>query len=119
MQLSLTCAQQLKLGPGSHEPFNGVEHLLKVCVVRCYHGRPNKCSSVLVLQPCFGSRNLEAPLQLGHEGANQGALLFEAMDITQEDVEFNPTNPHGSLLSPHLEPILSKRSIEVEEAPGH
>ena len=126
VQLPLPCAQQLKLRPGSHEPFNGVEHLLKVRMVGGHHSCTHQRSPMLVLHARFSGRNLETPLELSHEGPYQRPLLLEAMDIAQEDVELNPTDPHGSLslqktgarlrlrAASHLEPILSKIRIQVE-----
>lgn len=83
MELALPCTQQFKLRPGSHEPFNGVEHLLKVRVVRGNHGRANKRPPMLVLQPGFSGRDIETPPELGHEGPYKGALFLEAMHIAQ------------------------------------
>lgn len=50
MQLPLPGTEQLKLRPGSHKPFNGVEHLLKVAVVWGYQRGAKQRTPVLVLQ---------------------------------------------------------------------
>lgn len=97
MELTLPCAQQLKLRPGSDETFNGVEHLLKMRVVRGHHGSAYERPPMLVLQPGFSGRHVETPPELGHQGPYQRALLLEAVHIAQKDVELNPTDPHGSL----------------------
>lgn len=99
MQLPLPCAEQLELRPGGHEPFNGVEHLLEMRVIRGHHSGSNQRPTMLVLKPGFGSRDLEAPLQLGYQGPQQRALLLEAMDIAQKDVELNPTDPHEFIIA--------------------
>lgn len=54
VELPLPCAEQLKLRPGSHKTFNGVEHLLKVGVIRGHHSRPHQGAPVLIQHSGLG-----------------------------------------------------------------
>lgn len=71
VQLPLTRAEQLKLRPGGDEPFNGVEHLLKVGVIGSHQRDADHGPAMLVLQSGLGRRDLEPPLQFGHQWAHQ------------------------------------------------
>lgn len=49
----------------------------------------------------FGRRNAEPAVQLGDQWAYQRALLFQRMNVAEQDVEVYPTDPHPEALTSH------------------
>ena len=46
-----------------------------------------------------GHGDVEAALELGQHRAHHGAFLLQAVDVAEEDVEFNPADPHAFIVS--------------------
>lgn len=108
VQLPLPCAKQLKFRPGSHETFNGVEYLLKVGVVRGHHGSANQSAPVLVLEAGLSCGDLKAALEFGDQRPDQRTLLLQAVNIAQQDIKFDPPDPHkphSTATRGHLRPM--------------
>jgi hypothetical protein len=42
---------------------------------------------------------IEAALELGQQRPDDGAFLLQALDVAEEDVEFNPADPHAVIVA--------------------
>ena len=95
MVFALAGAQQFEFGPRSYEAFDGVKHIDEVAPVRGDESGPDLSAPVLVLVPYLSYGDVKAPLQFGEQGPDHGAFLLQAVHVAQQDVEFNPSDPHG------------------------
>ena len=93
------CRQQFHLRARGDEALCGVEHIHDVRPVARHHGQPDAGPAVQLLRPGFGGRHAEPALQLGHDGAHRGALLFERMHVAEQQVELEPADPHIAIVS--------------------
>ena len=59
------------------------------------HRHPDPGAPVQILGAGLGGRHREATLQFGHDGPHHRALLFERVHVTEQQVEFQPADPHG------------------------
>ena len=94
-ELPLPCAEEFEFGPGCHEAFDGGQHLHDVCPVCCHQAGAQLRAPVLLMVPDLGHGDIKAALQLGQERPHHGALLLQAVNVAQKDVEFNPADPHA------------------------
>lgn len=92
-------AEQFEFGTGGDEAFDGVKHLDEVRPVRCNKACAEPDSAVLVLVADLRGGHLEAPFQLGDKRPHEGAFLLQAVHIAEEDVEFDPPDPHSPIIN--------------------
>ena len=78
---------RIQFRPRRHEAFDGGQHLNEMRPVRRDQPDADKGAPVLVLQSGLGHGNVEAALELGHHRAHHGALLLQAVDIAEEDID--------------------------------
>src|SRR5688500_17798632 len=75
--------------------------------VRGDESGPDLGAPVLVMVTDLGHGDVEPPLQLGEQRPDHGAFLLEAVHVPQEDVEFNPSDPHGVNASDRAQMVSS------------
>ena len=73
------------------------EHLDHVAGVRSHAPDPEQRPAVQVEVTGLGHRHLEATTQLGQHRADDRPLLFEGVDVSEEDVQFEGSYVHSRL----------------------
>src|SRR6478736_20226 len=113
-ELPLPCAEEFEFGPGRHEAFDAGQHLHDVCPVCCNQAGAQLRAPVLLMIPDLGHGDIKAALQLRQERAHHRALLLQAVNVAQKDVELNPADPHAISLSiaRHRPPRLASSARE-------
>ena len=87
-------AEQVNPGTIGHVILRGVEHFNDVGPVRPDESDAEPCAPVQVVMVDFGDGDVEAFAHFGNDGPDYRAFLLQGMDISQQQVQFNPTDPH-------------------------
>jgi uncharacterized protein (DUF1810 family) len=75
-------------------PFDRVEHLDDVAALGGDERRADGGAPVQVERADLGRRHAEPALNLCDHGADDRALLLERVDVAEEEVELEPSDPH-------------------------
>ncbi len=86
--------QQLQLWSAGHEPLACLQHIAHVSPVGRNGGHPDQGPAVQVQVPGLGSRDVEALAELSDHRSDQGSLLLQRVDVTEEDVQLYRTDVH-------------------------
>lgn len=78
------------------QPFDTIKDVTNVRAVRTNHRDTNLRTAMLIMIAYFSDGDFGAPTEIRHERPNHTTLRFEGMHITEQNIEFNPTNPHRS-----------------------
>jgi len=91
---SATGAEQIGLRSLRHQALGGVQHLDHVLTVGGDQGDTHRRATVQVLVADLGCRDREPTLQLGDDRPDDGPLLLEGVDVAEEQVQLEPSDPH-------------------------
>ena len=86
--------EQVYLGPILKKPLHRVKYVDDVLTVSSNHAGYDEGAAIQIEITNFGHADLKLATNLGNDGPHDGTLMFERMNITQQHVEFDPTNPH-------------------------
>lgn len=95
----------MDLGSLGDHPLDPVKHGGCVCRIRCNHCDSYRSPPVEVVVAHLSRAQLEATTQLSDDGANDGTLLLQGVDVAQKNVEFDGTDPH--VVTPSIAPPSS------------
>ena len=95
----LPCAQQFDFRPSGHKAFDGVEHLHEVGAVSCHQAGAHLRAPVLVVVTHLSHGHVILALDVSQQWPDNRAFLLQALNVAQEDVEFDPADPHGFSLA--------------------
>jgi hypothetical protein len=105
--------QELDLRPLRNKSFDLVEHGDDARTLGCDSRQPDDAATVQLEFAHLGDAELKPPAQLGDQGTHHGTLLFEGVHVPEQHVEFDPADPHASIVAPpptsHLKEFLSPR----------
>jgi hypothetical protein len=89
-------SQQLQLGSAGHQPLAGVEHLAHVAGIGRNSGHADQRPAVQVRMPRLSRRDIKPLPKLSDHRSDQGALLLQGMNVTEQDVQFQSADVHHS-----------------------
>jgi len=89
--------QQLDLAPPGDEALAVLEHLDDVAMCRRHRGHSYLGAPVQVRVTGLRRRHFEAAAQLGDDRPHDRPLLFQRMDVAQQQVKRNRAYNHASL----------------------
>ncbi len=86
--------QQFQFGSAGHEPLACLQHLTHVSTVGRYGSHPDQRPAVQIQMPGLGRRDVEASTELSDHWPDQGSLLLQGMDVTEQNIQLHRTDVH-------------------------
>lgn len=91
--------QQLELGTPGDEVLGGVEHVDDVTTVGSDDADPDADTSMQVEAVSLSGSDCERTPKVSHQRTYDRPFLLQGMDVTQQQVELDPTDPHVSMMA--------------------